>query len=72
MSSIPVDPRQQYEVFVGHTSVTVEGGSVAEAIAIARRLLCARLPRLWDVIDNLESDRFQVRRIAPDRRSSDT
>lgn len=49
-----------YLVTVGFHSVTVNGADREDAIAAARRALCRQLPRLYDVIRNLQSDRFQV------------
>lgn len=49
-----------FQVQVGHMTVTVKGHTQQEAIAAARRRLCLELPRLWDVIQMLDPDRFQV------------
>ena len=50
----------RYSVQVGFASVTVEGQTHSDAIQAARRQLCLEMPRMWDVIQNLEDDRFQV------------
>jgi hypothetical protein len=52
-----------FEVRLGHTSVTVECNSAAEAVRLARRLLCQEMPRLWDVIQTLDGSRFQVQQL---------
>ncbi|MCA9266534.1 MAG: hypothetical protein KDA60_21890 [Planctomycetales bacterium] len=57
----PMQPiEHKYEVSVGHTSVTVTGTSVSDAIRHARQRLCRELPRLWDVIQSLDEQRFRV------------
>jgi hypothetical protein len=54
------DQLQRYRVRLGHAEVRVEGHSPHEAIQLARRQLCRELPRLWDVIQRLEDNRFHV------------
>ncbi len=54
---------QTYEVIVGHARVRVSGASRAEAVEVARRQLCADMPRMWDVIQSLDLQRFTVREI---------
>lgn len=56
----PQEPVQDYEVCVGHFTVKVEGRSKEDAIIAARKRLCRELPRMWDVIQSLEHERFQV------------
>jgi hypothetical protein len=56
-----------YAVSLGHTRVIVHSASPAEAVAEARRLMCADMPRMWDVIGALEADRFQVALLSDDR-----
>lgn len=51
---------QQFEVSVGFSCVTVNGATREDAIQQARRVLCAQLPRLYDVIRSLDTNRFQV------------
>jgi hypothetical protein len=41
--------------------VEVTGSSIGEAIEQARRTLCAQMPRLWDVVQALDWNRFDVR-----------
>jgi hypothetical protein len=53
----------RYRVEIGHTSVTVEGETVQEALSAARIRLCRELPRLWDVIQSLEDHCFRVMRL---------
>jgi hypothetical protein len=61
-----MNPRQEnkdlphYHVQVGHWRVQVPGRDQADAIEQARKRLCDDMPRLWDVISSLASDRFQV------------
>ena len=50
----------QFRVKIGHTSVTVRGADRGSAVAAARRRLCAELPRMWDVIEQLDESRFEV------------
>jgi len=54
----------RFFVRVGHTTITVESHSVEEAIKKARQVLCQQLPRLWDVIQKLDENRFEVARAA--------
>jgi hypothetical protein len=54
---------QIFRVTVGHVSVLVQAGSPTEAVGNARRQMCAEMPRLWDVIAQLEEDRFRVERL---------
>ncbi|MBX3412851.1 MAG: hypothetical protein KF708_09200 [Pirellulales bacterium] len=55
-----ISPVISYRVRVGHAEVTVRSQSQEEAIRLARRQLCAELPRLWDVIHRLEDAQFRV------------
>jgi hypothetical protein len=56
---------ERYHVRVGHSSVTVECYSPDEAIALARRMLSLEMPRMWDVIQALAADRFEVSKARP-------
>jgi hypothetical protein len=49
-----------YRVKLGHEQVTVQAGSAAEAIALARRLFAAKMPRFYDLISSAEATRFEV------------
>jgi hypothetical protein len=49
-----------YKVEVGHSSVMVESANPEEAIRMARTRLSLELPRLWDVIQKLEPEKFSV------------
>jgi hypothetical protein len=49
-----------YRVQLGHTTTTVRGRTVAEAIREARRALCKDMPRMWDVIHKLDDSQFVV------------
>lgn len=51
---------QSYRIQVGHNIVIVQGTTPAEAVGEARRQLSLELPRLWDVIQSLSDDRFQI------------
>jgi len=59
-----VQDSMKFIVRVGHTTVTVESHSPEEAIRQARQVLCQQLPRLWDVIQELDESRFEVARAA--------
>ena len=54
---------QTYEVRVGHARVRVRGASLDEAIQAARNKLCMDLPRMWDVIQSLEMERFEIKHL---------
>jgi hypothetical protein len=56
-------PLSEYEVRVGHMRVIVRGGSFDDAISQARRELSRDMPRMWDVIHTLATNRFQVTRV---------
>ncbi len=51
---------QSFRVQVGHTTLSVNGGSREEVLHEARRQLCQEMPRMWDVIQLLDDSRFQV------------
>ena len=51
---------RMYKVEVGHNSVIVQGTSVEEAIRVAKVKLSQELPRLWDVIQKLGPEKFNV------------
>jgi hypothetical protein len=51
---------QMFRVTLGHLSVLVRAGDERRAIAAARDKLCVEMPRLWDVIDGMQEQRFQV------------
>lgn len=53
-------PLKTYRVRVGHWEVCVRAADAEEAIRMARRQLARDLPRLYDVIQNLTTARFQV------------
>jgi hypothetical protein len=58
---------KRYEIKLGHNRVTVQGRDVDEAIRHARAQLCRDFPRLWDVIQSMESSRFLATFIAEKR-----
>ena len=49
-----------YQVDMGHCSTQVTSDSEAGAIAKARDHFMRELPRLWDVISQLEPSKFRV------------
>lgn len=49
-----------YKVDMGHSSVMVEGLSTEDAIRIARTKFSLEMPRLWDVIQQLAPEKFNV------------
>lgn len=53
-------PQLEFEVKVGLMSVVVRGATQEEAISNARMQLSRDLPRMWDVIHELETSRFDV------------
>jgi hypothetical protein len=53
-------PQLEFEVKVGHTRVVVQGATQEEAISNARKQLSREMPRMWDVIHNLDTSRFDV------------
>ncbi len=53
-----------YQVKVGHVTVIVKAVSREEAIALARRKLALEMPRFYDIIRSLASERFAVRQAA--------
>lgn len=55
-----ISPVIAYRVRVGHAEVTVRSQTQEEAIRLARKQLCAELPRLWDVIHRLDDAQFHV------------
>ena len=54
------DAKRIYRVNIGHASVMVESTSEDEAIRAARTRLALDMPRLWDIIQKLEPEKFQV------------
>jgi hypothetical protein len=52
---------REFEVWVGHARVRVTGHSSGDAIRAARERLCLEMPRMWDVIQAIEPQRFIVR-----------
>ncbi len=56
-------PLSEYEVRVGHMRVIVQGGSREDAISQARRALSLEMPRMWDVIHSMATNRFNVYRV---------
>ncbi|MDA7980285.1 MAG: hypothetical protein MPJ50_16085 [Pirellulales bacterium] len=53
--------KRMFHVQVGHHQMTVEAESRAEALSIARRKLGADLPRLWDMIYDMQDTDFDIR-----------
>jgi len=53
----------KYEVIVGLARVHVTGASRIEAVEEARRRLCQDMPRMWDVIQSLDVQRFEVKEL---------
>ena len=52
-----------YEVRIGHTRVRVQGRSDEEALQQAKNRLCMEMPRLWDVIQAMEINNIEIRRM---------
>jgi hypothetical protein len=53
-------PLLTYRIRIGHHDFQVKAHDAAEAVEIARRKLGRELPRLYDIIRNLNAARFQV------------
>ncbi|HEY4232698.1 MAG TPA: hypothetical protein VGM76_04705 [Lacipirellulaceae bacterium] len=53
-------PLLTYRVRIGHHDFSVRARDPAEAIELVRRQLGRELPRLYDLIRNLTTSRFQV------------
>ena len=51
---------REYRVIVGHAAVNVFARSRDEAIQNARIRLCLEMPRMWDVINDLDPRSFQI------------
>ncbi len=49
-----------YRVDVGHSTILVESTSIEGAIRAARTKLSLEMPRLWDVIQRMTPDKFNV------------
>lgn len=60
MKRIPADFDREYSVSVGFARVKVMATSTFEAIETARQRLSNDMPRLWDVIQSMETRRFHV------------
>jgi len=53
-------PLNTYRIRVGHYEIHVKAHDSDEAISLARRQMARELPRLYDIIRNLTTTRFQV------------
>jgi hypothetical protein len=49
-----------YRIRVGHWEIRLKARDADEAVALARRQMARELPRLYDVIRSLTTNRFQV------------
>lgn len=58
------DTTHRYRVKVGHIEVVVVAHDEAEAITLTRRQLALELPRFYDLIRALETERFELREAA--------
>jgi hypothetical protein len=54
------DSLKTYRIRVGHYEIRIKAHDTDEAIALARRQMARELPRLYDIIKNLTTTRFQV------------
>jgi hypothetical protein len=54
----------RYRVRVGHIEVFVIAHDEAEAISLTRRQLALELPRFYDLIRALGSERFELQKAA--------
>jgi hypothetical protein len=55
---------QTYRVSVGHLEVVVIALDESEAIALARREFARQLPRFYDLIRSLDTNRFELNKAA--------
>jgi hypothetical protein len=53
-------PLKTYIIRVGHYEIRLKAHDADEAIALARRQMARELPRLYDIIRALTTNRFQV------------
>ena len=53
-------PFKSFRVRVGHWEVHVRAATTEAAVDIARRQMARELPRLYDIIRALTTNRFQV------------
>jgi hypothetical protein len=49
-----------YRIRVGHYEIRLKAHDAEEAITLARRQMARELPRLYDIIKDLTTNRFQV------------
>jgi hypothetical protein len=54
------EPLNTYTIRVGHYEIRLKAHNPDEAITLARRQMARELPRLYDIIRNLTTSRFQV------------
>ena len=54
---------RDYEVRIGHTRVRVQGRNDEEALRQAKDRLCLEMPRLWDVIQSMEINNIEIRKM---------
>lgn len=54
---------RDYEVRIGHTRVRVQGRNDADALRQAKNRLCMEMPRLWDVIQAMEVNNIEIRKM---------
>jgi hypothetical protein len=52
--------KRLYKVEIGHNSVMVESATPEDAIRAARTKLSLEMPRLWDIIQKLAPEKFNV------------
>ena len=53
-------PKNMFHVRVGYATVTVVGTDRSDALQAARQRLCLEMPRMWDVIQSIDENRFEV------------
>ena len=60
MSDPAKEIKKSFRVTVGFSEVVVRCATRQDAVRMARKELCQEVPRLWDVIQQLEDKQFLV------------
>ena len=60
MSDNTQPTKRIYKVEIGHSSVMVECATPEDAIRAARTKFSLEMPRLWDIIQKMAPEKFNV------------